>query len=453
MNTLFSRRSTLKAWGEPTATVVTGSATSITVRWFIAVWTRTTRSRDGVSVSIFCAGSGGNVSVSARVPIRRRLIFLISCPFVQIAQRPLFRAAPGACLLLYSRPLKLPGFPRANRRMFEERLLLGIGVELPDARWIAVHEHQKARTEGFFAGCQKLAPLLATAQNSGLAGANSGVLRQVRKRHHAIPDLSRSFLDGERLYRIHTHTVENDVSVLRDLEQENTPLLDLPAFEPDSLHPVHVPRVVEHNLSIRQFRQMKLNGTSAGLFEQLVESFLRKGVKDDGAGGFALLRASCTRRDRVQCLTPASPVLPLAISPIGEETVKVSHLFPAALFVVTQSSLSAIECLRSLLANVGVLVVSHGFELRLRFGNSSLALLSSFPELAYQGAERLIDLPAFLVNLPVECLSPDHSAEVAQRKNILEENADLFAGVVIKLPNDIRVANGYFHRHVGNASS
>ena len=44
--------------------------------------------------------------------------------------------------------------------MFEERLLLGIGVELPDARWIAVHEHRKARTEGFFAGCQKLASLL-----------------------------------------------------------------------------------------------------------------------------------------------------------------------------------------------------------------------------------------------------------------------------------------------------
>src|ERR1700686_3448268 len=134
MNTLFSRRSTLKAWGEPTATVATGSATSITVRWFIAVCTRTTRSRDGVSVSIFCAGSGGNVIVSARVPIRRRLIFLISFSFVQLAQRPLFRAAPGAYLLLYSRSLKRPGFPRTNRRMFEERLLLGIGGELPVAR-------------------------------------------------------------------------------------------------------------------------------------------------------------------------------------------------------------------------------------------------------------------------------------------------------------------------------
>src|ERR1700689_3915571 len=108
---------------------------------------------------------------------------------------------------------------------------------------------------------------------------------------------------------------------------------------------------------------MKLNGTSAGLFEQLVESFLREGVKDDGTGGFALLRASCTRRDRVQCLPPASPGLPLAVSPSGEETVKVPHLFPAALFVVTQTNLSPIEGIRSLLANVGVLVASHGFEL------------------------------------------------------------------------------------------
>src|SRR5258708_16783982 len=112
---------------------------------------------------------------------------------------------------------------------------------------------------------------------------------------------------------------------------------------------------------------MKLNGTSAGLFEQLVESFLREGVKDDGAGGFALLRASCTRRDRVQCLTPASPVLPLAVSPIGQETVKVSHLFPASLFVVTQSSLSPIECLRRFLADLGGLVISHPFQLRFLF--------------------------------------------------------------------------------------
>src|SRR6266852_9837464 len=202
----------------------------------------------------FSAPAAGGTSLSAREFLSEGVSYFDLLYLVQLAQRPLFRAAPGC---LFTALLALPetaGFPRANRRIFEERLLLGIGIELPDARWIAVHEHRKTRTEGFFAGRQKLAPLLATAQNSGLAGANGGVLRQVRERHHAIPDLSRSFLDGERLYRIHAHAVENDVSVFRDLEQENTPLLDLPAFEPDSLHPVHIPRVVEHNLSIRQFR-------------------------------------------------------------------------------------------------------------------------------------------------------------------------------------------------------
>src|SRR5207237_4526976 len=92
---------------------------------------------------------------------------------------------------------------------------------------------------------------------------------------------------------------------------------------------------------------MKLNGTSAGLFEQLVESFLREGMKDDGAGGFALLRASCTRRDRVQCLTPASPVLPLAVSPIGQETVKFCHLFQSAPFVVKRITVVPRKCSRS----------------------------------------------------------------------------------------------------------
>src|SRR3984893_15454112 len=179
----------------------------------------------------FSAPAAGGTSLSAREFLSEGVSYFDLLSFIQLAQRPLFRAAPGACLLLYSRSLKRAGVPRANRGIFDERFLLCIGVALPDARWIAVHEHRKTRTEGSFAGCQKLAPLLATAQNSGLAAANGGVLRQIRERHHAIPDLSRSFLDGERLHRIHTHTVENDVSVLRDLEQENTPLLDLPAVE------------------------------------------------------------------------------------------------------------------------------------------------------------------------------------------------------------------------------
>src|ERR1700722_15726823 len=97
----------------------------------------------------FSAPAAGGTSLSARVFLSEGVSYCDLLSFVQLAQRPLFRAAPGACLLLYSRSLKRPGFPRANRRMFEERLLLGIGVGLLEAGWSPCHEHRKARTEGF----------------------------------------------------------------------------------------------------------------------------------------------------------------------------------------------------------------------------------------------------------------------------------------------------------------
>src|SRR5579863_2076909 len=152
----------------------------------------------------------------------------------------------------------------------------------------------------------------------------------------------------------------------------------------------------------------------------------------------------------MQSLAPASSVFPLTASPFREETVKVPHLFPAALFVVTESGFCPVECFRSFPANIGAGVFSRGIELRLCLPEIGLALLSSFPEYADESAESLVDLSTFLVHIAVECLSPDHPAEITQRKNILEENTDLFADVVIKLPHDVRIADGYFHRHVGD---
>src|SRR5580692_12422826 len=143
----------------------------------------------------------------------------------------------------------------------------------------------------------------------------------------------------------------------------------------------------------------------------------------------------------MQSLTPASPVFPLAISPFREETVKVPHLFPAALFVIAESGFCPVDCFRSFLANFRVLMFSHGIELRLCLADTGLALLSSLPEFADESTEGPVDLSAFLVHIAVECLSPDHSAEIAQRKDILEENTDLFADVVIKLPHDIQIAD------------
>src|SRR5580658_3125486 len=152
----------------------------------------------------------------------------------------------------------------------------------------------------------------------------------------------------------------------------------------------------------------------------------------------------------MQSLTPTSPVFPLTASPFREETVKVPHLFPAALFVVAESGFCPVECFRSFPANIRVLMLSRCIELRLCRAYIGLALLSSFPEHADEGAESLVDFSALLVHIAVECLSPDHPAEIAQRKDILEENTDLFADVVIKLPHDVKPADAYFHRHVGD---
>ena len=52
----------------------------------------------------------------------------------------------------------------------------------------------------FLANRQKLPPVFTAAQNSGLAGANGGMLRNIGERHHAIADLSGSLLHGERLH-------------------------------------------------------------------------------------------------------------------------------------------------------------------------------------------------------------------------------------------------------------
>src|SRR5271166_1552128 len=63
INTLFSRHSTLNV-GLPAATCTTGSPTSMTVRWFNAVFRCTMRVRSLVSVSIFCATAGTSTAAS-----------------------------------------------------------------------------------------------------------------------------------------------------------------------------------------------------------------------------------------------------------------------------------------------------------------------------------------------------------------------------------------------------
>jgi len=128
-------------------------------------------------------------------------------------------------------------------------LLLGIGVEVAgcslDRR--PNENTEKARTEGFFSQvCQENSRRSSRpAQNSGLAGANSGVLAAgSRTSPMPFPDLSR-FLPGWRTVVPNRPRTPSRImfpcSVIWN--RKNTPLLDLPAFELDSLHSVNIPRV------------------------------------------------------------------------------------------------------------------------------------------------------------------------------------------------------------------
>src|SRR5665811_1605267 len=81
-NTLFSRHSTLNV-GLPAATCTTGSPTSMTVRWFNAVFRCTMRVRSLVWVSIFCATAGTNTAAStANINTTR----LMACSFLPLVR-------------------------------------------------------------------------------------------------------------------------------------------------------------------------------------------------------------------------------------------------------------------------------------------------------------------------------------------------------------------------------
>src|SRR5579872_7318296 len=96
-------------------------------------------------------------------------------------------------------------------------------------------------------------------------------------------------------------------------------LLDLTIGELLPLKPEYISRLVENDLPIRHFREVEPYGLSAGLPDDLVDHFLRESVKDDGAGGLVVSRRN---RDRMQRLTPPSPVLPLAVAPFEQPAME-----------------------------------------------------------------------------------------------------------------------------------
>src|SRR5271166_3434845 len=130
-NTLFSLHSTLNV-GLPAATCTTGSPTSMTVRWFNAVFRCTMRVRSLVWVSIFCATAGTNTAASTANINTTRLMACLFLPLVQCCtSRRLPPKSPGR--------LWLVGFKqRRDIPTGELRPPLGVGKDhLPVAYFAA----------------------------------------------------------------------------------------------------------------------------------------------------------------------------------------------------------------------------------------------------------------------------------------------------------------------------
>ena len=90
-NTLFSRRSTVKALRFPTATIVTASDSSMTVRWSFAVSTRRTFVGSGFWVSSFCAIKPSVIVAAATEIVRNDFIWLVPPGWFGHGQEPQLR--------------------------------------------------------------------------------------------------------------------------------------------------------------------------------------------------------------------------------------------------------------------------------------------------------------------------------------------------------------------------
>src|SRR5208337_918567 len=179
-NTLFSRHSTLNV-GLPAATCTTGSPTSMTVRWFNAVFRCTMRVRSLVSVSIFCATAGISTAASTANINTTRLMDRFSFRWSECCtSRRLPPKSPGR--------LWLVGFKqRRDTPTGELRPPLGVGKDhLPVA---------------YFAASRFDRELPDSLQNNGRAfrvavGEHFPRLRDLRHEDQAFNDLAIGLREG-----------------------------------------------------------------------------------------------------------------------------------------------------------------------------------------------------------------------------------------------------------------
>src|SRR5664279_500433 len=363
-NTLFSRHSTLNV-GLPAATCTTGSPTSMTVRWFNAVFRWTMRVRSLVWVSIFCATAGITTAAStANINTTR----LMACLFLSLVQcctsRRLPPKSPGRlCLVGFKQRRDIP--------TGELRPPLGVGKDhLPVA---------------YFAASRLDRELPDSLQYNGQA-----FLVAV----------------GEHFPR------------LRDLRHEDQALNDLAIGLREGLNKEDPPFCVDFHLAVTQTGNFHGDRTATGTFRSLVNDLLWKAVEDDRSGPSHHVgiwsRPSFPANDRVQGrqIGQSSPILAAApfLKPIDQRLQLISRPF----LVSVQGGGSLVAPEEKLLASLGVVLVC--LNVRIGFLQVNQKLLATAHDFGHAAPVVPVDHEALLINLRGKALSSDHSPKITQAR-------------------------------------
>src|SRR6266850_3149906 len=290
MKTLFSRHSTLNT-GLPTATALTGSLISRTVKWFKAVSTWRICPRSGFCTSTFCPQAGKERAATARKEFQNLCTF------------------PPPRILIYG--LSRRPRPRAS--------WTGFG-----SRWSFSLCRGRARITRRRLFAASVVTRLAQGRRCAFYG---GVLADIVEHQLAIADRAGPVSHREGLHAIDGFPVHEHFALLQYLKEEDLALVSAAVAVGELFNEKDAAILVKLDFTIHEIGHEHLHRRAAGLLRNLVDDFLWKGMEQQRA--ISLPRTD----DCVQGLAPAAPVLLLPVSPRSNDRPQSLKLFARPLFV------------------------------------------------------------------------------------------------------------------------
>src|SRR6266851_5228804 len=284
-NTLFSRRSTVKALRFPTATIVTASDSSMTVRWSFAVSTRRTVFESGFWVSSFCAIKPSVIVAAATEIVRNDFIWLVPPSWFGHGQEPHLRRAV------------IPG-PRPADRFDASNRISSITSARPVSRGFLRDTSRGWLSNGL---CRRRYPrYLPRSGNFELPVANFTRARTVR----------------ERMNPLNATTVKNNLTIPRHRHQEGCLGKHLTVSTFDLLDKETTSLVVDFDDAFAHLRYLPLDWTAAGSLDNRFQHLVGKRVERKRARRLVALRAADHRVERLQ---PSHAILLLVPGPSADE--------------------------------------------------------------------------------------------------------------------------------------